>query len=275
MDKKIMAIATVVAVMAIFGGIFYAMVKYDEPESCYTLLDSSDNVKEGLTLEFDGDDHNGSFHSKRVVDYVEDGRVYYTLYIDLRDIEYIIDLQYFLPGNPFDYTSDDIPEGVTVKKVGSVYNITGTTEKMSGTVTYDLSIFYADGVVYNVTGSIKEKETTIRDDVIMTYVYETEDVGLIEKWSVSGWETQSMKVENYMQRVSPFTPETYKGATVEDGTFGGVDVKIYTFNGTVLGTEYVDYKFFVYDGQSIHREGTIIDHGVEYYDSMLVRIYQA
>ena len=119
MDKKIMAIATVVALIAIIGGIAYAMHKEDG-RCDYSLLDSTDNIKEGFTVTYDGVDEDGTIHSKKVVDSVENGKVNYTLYIDIQDQSCFYELDHFLPGFPIDYTSN-IPAGIKVVKDGDCY----------------------------------------------------------------------------------------------------------------------------------------------------------
>ena len=82
-------------------------------------------------------------------------------------------------------------------------------------------------------------------------------------------------METYFNNIPKFHPEDYKGATVEDGRFGGVDVKIYTFSGTEAMMEYVDYKFYVYNDYLVKSEGKIIDQGFEYYNTYLVKVHQA
>ena len=274
MDKKIMTIALVVAVIAILGGMLYAMHK-DDGKCDYTLLDSSDNVKAGFTAEFESTDHNGTLHSKRVVEKVEDGYAYNTLFYDVNNIESVIEKDRFLPENyAFDYTSDDLPEGIDVEQVGSVYKITGSTEGYHTTYIYELSIFYADGKVYNVQGTLKEHYSTDTADEYGVITYETKNEGVFEYFSYTGWEEWRWSVDTYMEKLGPFDPDSYPGATVEDGRYGGVDVEIYTFNGEKSEIEYKDYKIYVYNGHALKMNGTIIDNGIEYKQNWEMKIYQ-
>lgn len=274
MDKKILVIVGVVAIIAILGGLIYAMQK--EGGKCdYTLLDSADNVKAGLTIEFETVENNGKTHNVRTVERVEDGKAYSKLTINMKNIELIHPLSFFLPGTSiFDYTSEDLPEGVTVVKDGDVYDITGTRNRWDTLFTYDLRITYADGVVYNVEGTIKEHYVTEKADENTLSIYTTKDQIVTEVFSNSGWDLNTRAVENYLDNVPKYNPEDYKGATVEDGKFGGVNIKIYTFTGTSGSMEYVDYKSYVYNGYLLKAEGKVIDRGFEYYNTYLVKIHQ-
>ena len=273
MDKKIMAIAAVVALIAIIGGIAYAMHKEDS-RCDYSLLDSTDNIKEGFTVTYEGVDEDGTVHSKKVVDSVENGKVNYTLYIDIQNQSSFYELDHFLPGFPIDYTSD-IPAGIKVVKDGDRYTITGTMENHGFDTTLNMAIVYDGEHVQFVEGTMT---TIYQDDGIddlAISVFSTEDGKVRENYSLVGCERASMSVQRFWEQIGYLPPSVLKEATVEDGRYGGVDVKIYTFNGKIGSRTYTDYKFYVYDGHALKEEGEVESHGFTHHDIQIVKVYQA
>ena len=273
MDKKIMAIAAVVALIAIIGGIAYAMHKEDS-RCDYSLLDSTDNIKEGFTVTYDGVDEDGTVHSKKVVDSVENGKVNYTLNIDIQNQSSFYELDHFLPGFPIDYTSD-IPAGIKVVKDGDRYTITGTMENHGFDTTLNMAIVYDGEHVQFVEGTMT---TIYQDDGIddlAISVFSTEDGKVRENYSLVGCERASMSVQRFWEQIGYLPPSVLEKATVEDGRYGGVDVKIYTFNGKIGSRTYTDYKFYVYGGHALKEEGEVESHGFTHHDIQIVKVYQA
>ena len=274
MDKKIIAIATVVAIVAIIGGIAYAMLK-DDCKCDYTLLDSTDNVKPGFTALIEAEDNGGTIYSKKVVDSVQGDKVAYTLYVEIKNI-HLSDwnTSEFRPGYVIvDYTSEDLPEGISVVKTGDRYKITGTMTDESGMKeTYDLEIVYDidEETVQYVNGTL----TSDDGEMSSTDVYAMNGDEVSDVYSSKGTEKHEVNVQRFLDDISIFYPDAYKGATVEDGKFGGVDVKIYTFNGVTI-VQYIDTKFYVYNGHLLKQEGKIIFDGVEYDSNLLLKVYQA
>ena len=273
MDKKTMAIATVVAVIAIIAGIAYAMHK--DGSSCdYSLLDSTDNIKEGFTVTYDGVDEDGTVHTKKVVDSVENGRVSYTHYIAIEDQLSFYNLDHFLPGFPIDYVSN-IPDGIKVVKDGDRYTITGTMEDYGFDTTLNMVIVYDGEHVQYVEGS----ETTIYQndgtDELAISRFNTEDGKVREKFSMIGYETADMSIQRFWELIGYLPPSVPEEATVEDGRYDGVDVKIYTFNGKIGTRTYTDYKFYVYDGHALKEEGDVESGGFTHHDIQIVKVYQA
>ena len=273
MDKKIMAIATVVALIAIIGGIAYAMHKDDS--SCdYSLLDSTDNIKEGFTVTYDVTSEAGDTHSKRVVDSVEDGRVYFTLYVDHEDKTGYYKLDRFLPGYPIDYVSD-IPAGITVVKDGDRYTITGSMDDYGSERMYDLVIVYDGEHVHSVEGTMTALYKDDGTDEVEVSELTTVDGEVREKYSIVGYESGSMSIQFFMDMIGYVSPKVFEESTVEDGKYCGVDVKIYTFNGTIGLEEYTDYKYYVYNGHALKEEGDVESHGFTHHDTQIVRVYQS
>jgi len=273
MDKKIMAIATVVALIAIIGGIAYAMHKEDS-RCDYSLLDSTDNIKEGFTVTYEGVDEDGTVHSKKVVDSVENGKVNYTLYIDIQDQSSFYELDHFLPGYPIDYTSD-IPAGIKVVKDGDRYTITGTMENHGFDTTLTMAIVYDGEHVQFVEGTMTTIYQDDRTDDLAISVFSTEDGKVRENYSLVGCESASMSVQRFWEQIGYLPPSVLEESTVEDGRYGGVDVKIYTFNGKIGSRTYTDYKFYVYDGHALKEEGDVESHGFTHHDIHIVKVYQA
>ena len=273
MDKKIMAIATVVALIAIIGGIVYAMHK-DDGKCDYTLLDSTDNIKEGFTVVYDGMCDGGTLHSKKVVQSVENGRVTFLLTVSNNDEIHYYDLDNFLPGNPIDYVSN-IPEGVTVIKEGDTYTIKGTVDQYGYERILDMVIVYDGEHVRHVEGT--ENLLFIDDgtETLGVSEYTTENGMVKEKYDYGGYETDEVSIKSFMNMIGYVSQKMLDESTVEDGRYGGVDVKIYTFNGSYGGSEYTNYKLYVYNGHALLEEGDLNTHGFEHHDKLEVKVYQA
>lgn len=287
MDAKILIIA-VVAIVAIGGGVAAFLMLgngSDSNDSDYTLLDSNDNIKKGLTIELTGKYSGGSMEGKYVVDSVSGGKVGYSEKMVMTDAPLgdSITLANFYPDKfIFDYTDEsDIPEGIEVKHDGDTYKITGEQKETSfgkSTRTYDLSIKYADGEVTAVNGSMGMIQKDGSSIYEMKYKFKMSG----DKLKVTGDTRQEGKhecdVDEYFDRaMTDFDMDDYKEAqiTSKDGKYGGVDVKIYTVNGTVDNYEYKDVKIYVYKDYVLKQEGKIVI-GDETYDvTRTDKVYQA
>jgi len=287
MDAKILIIA-VVAIVAIGGGVAAFLMLgngSDSNDSDYTLLDSNDNIKKGLTIEHTGKYSGGDMERKYVVDSVSGGKVGYSEKAVAKNVPAgsTITLANFYPDKfSFDYTDEsDIPEGVEVKHDGDTYKITGEQKDTSygeRTVVYDLSIKYADDEVTAVNGSMEMIQKNGSSIYEMKYKFTMSG----DKLKVTGDTKQEDKdecdVDDYYSRaMTNFDMDDYKGAQVtsKDGKYGGVDVKIYTVNGTVDNYEYKDVKIYVYKDYVLKQEGKIV-MGDETYDAtMTTKVYQA
>ena len=287
MDAKIL-IVVVVAVVAIAGGVAAFLMLGNGSESHdsdYTLLDSNDNIKKGLTIELTGKYSGGNMESKYVVDSVTDGKVGYSAKMVAKDVPAggSITLSYFNPDQfRFDYTDEsDIPEGIEVKHDGDTYKITGEQKETSYgefTIAYDLSIKYVDDEVTAVNGSMEM--TQKREGHIYEIKYNFKMSG--DNLKVTGDTNQEDKdecdVDDYYGRaMTEFEMDDYKKAQVvsKDGKYGGVDVTIYTVNGTVGDYEFKDMKIYVYKDYILKEEGKIVMGGETYDATMTVKVYQA
>ena len=287
MDAKILIIA-VVAIVAIGGGVAAFLMLgngSDSNDSDYTLLDSNDNIKKGLTIELTGKYSGGSMESKYVVDSVSGGKVGYSEKAVAKNVPAgsTITLANFYPDKfSFDYTDEsDIPEGVEVKHDGDTYKITGEQKDTSygeRTVVFDLSIKYADDEVTAVNGSMEMIQKDGSSIYEMKYKFEMSGDKLKVTGDTKQEDTDECDVDDYYSRaMTDFDMDDYKGAQVtsKDGKYGGVDVKIYTVNGTVDNYEYKDVKIYVYKDYVLKQEGKIV-MGDETYDAtMTTKVYQA
>lgn len=283
MDTKILIIG-VVAIVAI-GGVaaFFALGGGGGgggSDSDYALLDSDDNIKKGLTIEMKGKLGDGSANNKYVVKSVSGDTVEYSQKNEMKDIEETLELDSVSPARfessfGFDYTDPDtIPEGVTVTINADKYKISGTVTTYSLEYTFNLTIVYDDDdeEVISAEGTMKAVESKNE----MSYKLKTVDGELIATIDRTSSSTETCDVDKFYDNVlTEFDEDNYKGAeiTEKDGKFGGVNVKIYTINGTVHDQEYKNVKAYVYDGYTIHMEGKLVEDGKTRDVSMTVTVH--
>lgn len=165
MDTKLIATIGIIAVIgAAVCGLTIIKGKDTGYASDYTLLDSDDNVGPGLVITKEvskGNDYRYTLTSS-VNGRHADGRVVYTS-------EYSAEAQdsdsfdNYAPNKAgvawIDYTSSDLPEGITVTVSGNVYTINGKYVKggQGSTATYtfkDLAINYRQSSVQSVQGKL-------------------------------------------------------------------------------------------------------------------------
>ena len=277
MNAKVV-ILLVIAVAAIGGGVYFFMWNSSNSTD-YTLFDSDDNIKEGLTIEIDVKDHGGSLYSKKIVDSVKDGRVNDTTTSKIKGMplsNYSMDD--FMPDDfaneyGFDYTSGELPETVTVEKEGDKYVIKGYVSVKTVKSSFDISIVYKNEKVTSVEGTIDEEPEY--EDVKATITFSTVLGTLKASYSQTGTLKNDTAVDDFFDRISIFDAERYKDAKVTDGKLGNVNVKIYTVDGTYGGIDYIDVNMYVYNGHLLKQEGKIVDDGQEYQTYLLLKIRQA
>ena len=264
---KFLILAIIVAVIASA----YIIID-DDGNSDYTLLDSSENIVPGLTIE---EEENyagyGYYYGYTVVTAVNGNDVYYDHenhlhYSEMGVLEY--QSNSFEPNGfyiNFDYTSGNIPEGVTVDKVYDMYILNGEiiteSEGMYIDIVFNYLVIEYDGKnVQSVYGSFDSK---MDDKNGEGYIWE--EVTLVTIADViTGIGDRSTKAsfvtgldQFYPEAIVEFDLDKYKGCDVKQsaGRFGNVNVDVYTINGTVEGVELIDFKYCVYDGYIIKAMG--------------------
>ena len=276
MNAKVV-ILLVIAVAAIGGGVYFFMWTSSNSTD-YTLFDSDDNVKEGLTIEIEMKDHGVTANHKNVVNSVKDGRVYSTITtktdgMPVKSITMDNFHNLFIEEFGFDFASGGHPGDVTIKQNEDIYEITGSTVNNHSKYTFDLKVVYKDDKVISVEGTIgnepdyaDEKETITFNTVLGT---------LKASMSKKETTTDDVALDRFLTYISPFDPDKFPDAEVSDGKLGNVNVKIYTVDGTYDGIDYIDVNMYVYNGHLLKQEGKIIDDGQEYQTYLLLKIRQA
>ncbi|MBQ7702680.1 MAG: hypothetical protein IJT54_09830 [Candidatus Methanomethylophilaceae archaeon] len=246
-----------------------------------TILDSDENIVQGLTLTYHIKDSNGRGHAyaKTVVtEVIGDDVKFINTYKGEWNNESDIELSSFSRSAfPFDYTdSSEIPEGVTVKAEGDRYRINGVfTEKFEPDYkkyTFRNLIITLDGTdtVKSVSGQVIDEYTFTIDDedyeiITDTYTYKTKDSELYADWDFEGSAHYVVTKDDFFDEsvIYPFSPDEFEGATITESTekLGNLDIKVYTVNGEVrtgeLTEKYEDYKLYVYEGYIISVSGKI------------------
>lgn len=288
MGNKILIILVVAVVVIVAGAAAFFMLNNgsnDTKDSDYTLLDSTDNIKEGLTVTMEGKASGGTASAKYVVNSVEDAMVNYTETMVEKSIpETNMSLNIFSPDRfIFDYTDpDDYPEGVNVVVNGDKYKISGqddaSTTTYTSKTTYDLTITYDGEAVTAASGDMKRDYSRDGGYTNIAYHFKMSDGKLKATMDEDVKAEASCNKNVFFDRtVNKFDVNELKDAEVniEEGKFGGVDVLIYTVNGPVGQYEYKDVKIYVYDGYALKQEGTLVDqNGNSYKASVMFSIYQ-
>ena len=274
MNAKVLAIVAVavVVVAAAGAGAFFLLKNKDkEPDADYTLLDSNDNIKVGMTIVTDTDAESMTSHAKYVVNAVANGKVTYSMKSETSGDTVLATFADFMPTGfltefPFDYTdSSDIPSGVTVTHNGNVYTIDGSFKENNPpmVVEYtfdDLEINYNGTAVTAVDGKMKAVSTFGGTVEKADYKFVTKD-GVLGGTTNEEFENPSVQVaiaDFYSDVLMTYNADTYAPATITSaaGTYGGVDVTVYTINGTDAdGDTYENVNISVYKGFMLHGEG--------------------
>jgi len=272
MDSKIPVIAAVAAVIAVGGIAGFLLLGSGSGDDCdYTLLDSTDNIKEGMTAEVKGEAGDVSYYTKTVVKGVEGGEVTYEETIRERNMPFgmPVSLDKFSPARfSFDYTDpDSIPAGADVAVDGDAYAITGCEVKYDALYTYDLVIVYDGESVVSVDGTVRSDYEDERANKSTTESCSTVGGKLTILIDQDAIVTKVSDKEMYYGVVTEdFDPDFYGDAIAETraGKFGGVDVTIYTIVGMIFDYDYKGVDIYVYDGYIITKAGVVEYDGVMY-----------
>jgi len=272
MDSKILVIAAVAAVIAV-GGVagFLLLGSGSGDDSDYTLLDSTDSIKKGMTAEVKGEAGDVSYYTKTVVKGVADGEVTYEETIMERNMPFGIpvSLDKFSPAKfAFDYTDpDSIPEGVEVAVDGDAYTITGGAAEYDADYTYDLVIVYDGESVLSVDGTVNSKYEDERAKRSTTDRCSTADGKLTIFVDQDAVVTKVCDIEMFYGLATEDFDLDYYGEAIAEtkaGKFGGVDVTIYTLVGMIYDYDYKGVDVYVYNGYIINKTGIVGYDGVTY-----------
>ena len=269
----IVAVAVVVVAAAGAGAFFLLKDKDKEPDADYTLLDSNDNIKVGMTIVTDTDAESMTSHAKYVVNAVANGKVTYSMKSETSGDTVLATFADFMPTGfltefPFDYTDpNEVPEGVTVTPDGNLYTINGSFKQNDPPIVVDftfddLKINYNGTAVTSVDGKMKAVSTFGGTVETGEYNFKTKD-GVLGGTTNEEFENPSREVaiaSFYDDVLMTYNAATYAPATITSaaGTYGGVDVTVYTINGTDAdGDTYENVNISVYKGFMLHGEGKI------------------
>ena len=294
MDKsKILTIVCFVGLLAVVGAIL-AMPAEDNggvDHGDLTILDSDENIVQGLTMTYEIKDSDGRGHvnAKTVVTEVTGDDVrFINTYKGRWNNETSIGLESFSKSLfPFDYTdSSDIPEGVTVKVEGDSYIINGEYTYLDYIkyTSKDLIITLDDTeAVISVSGQIADEYTIAMDEgnyeeYTEVFTYRTEDSVLYADWEFDGSAHCDMERDRVFEEsvIYTYSPDLYEGATITESSekMGDLTVKVYTVNGEVrtgeLTERYEDYKVYVYGKYIISISGKI--DGDDWRSDIVVKI---
>ena len=205
MNKSTLVIIVCVAAILIAAGAFFAMSAQNNGSVDHgdlTILDSDENIIQGLTLTYsiNDSDGKGNADAKTVVTEVTGDDVkFINTYKGKWNNDTSVELKSFSKSEfYFDYTdSSDIPEGITVKTEGDSYIINGVyiEESWSGNTKYtckDLTIILdSTEAVISVSGQITDEYTYKIDDenyeeMTDVYSYRTENSVLYADWDFEG-----------------------------------------------------------------------------------------
>ena len=258
MGFKLNALLAVVVVAAAGAGAYYFFFM---DHSDYTLLDSEDNIKAGLTIESDMKSPDDDMKGKYVVKSVEDTKVTFSYDSTSEGTsDDVYELSDFKPSlMDFDYTGD-APSGVTVVKDGNVYTINGKYTSSIATYTYDnLKITYDGSSVTAVSGWWHTKYTS--DSSERQVDLSTNDGKVIANFKYTGSGTQEIAKSNFFKAMFiSYDASDYYGADIKESkeNIGGVNATVYTINGTDShGDSYDNLKIYTYKGLMIKGDGKI------------------
>ena len=271
---SVLLLVVVVAVAAV-GAYFF----FTGPNSDYTLLDSNDNIKPGMTIIEDMKSSQLNMHSEYVVEEVTDGTVKYKETMNMDGPVKSTLYDYAPDQYDFDYTdSTDFPSGVTVTTEGNKYFISGTAKESYGgsssESTYNMTIEWNGTDVISVNGTEKTVYKSEMSESTSETSVKTVDGVVSGTGKMSGWAKASDTVESfYGHAVDKYDASDFTGCTIVDSTgkVGNVDTTVHTINGTHDSFTYSDFKIYEYKGYTIKGEGTV--NGAK--ATMTVDIYMA
>ena len=262
MSSKLSVLIVIVVVAAAAVGAYFFL---KGPNSDYTLLDSNDNIKPGMTIIEDMKSSEMNMHSECVVEEITDGTVKYkeTMSMDGPVNRTLYD--YAPDQYDFDYTdNDDIPSGITVTKDGNKYSISGTAKETYGgsssESTYNMTIEWNGTNVISVNGTEKTVYKSELSESTSETSVKTVNGAVSGTGKMTGWAKESNTVESfYGYAVDKYNASAFSGCTITDSTgkVGNVDATIHTVNGTHDDYTYSDFKVYEYKGYMLKAEGTV------------------
>ena len=268
MGKLAVLLGVVVVVAAAIGAYWFFFADQDELKSDYTLLDSDDKIKEGLTIKTKMELDDEVSDMEMVVDSVSGGMVKYH-FTSKGSIEY--DLLVYKPLYfDFDYTAT-APSGVTVTKDGNTYTINGSYTKSDTTCSYDgLKIIFDGSTVTSVSGAYGSeiKKTSYVDSTENTVRTEDGKADVTTKRSYTDLAGRAVD-EFYDWVFLSFDPADYSGPNVTvketEGRVGNVKTQLYTINGTTSDDRtFKDVEIHVYKGYILKADGEMDDDDQTY-----------
>ena len=297
MNKSEILIVVCIAALLIVVGAFFVMPTQNNGSVDHgdlTILDSDENIVQGLTLTYTIHDSNGKGNAdaKTVVTEVTGDDVkFINTYNGRWNNETGIELSSFSKSEfYFDYTdSSVIPEGVTVKKEGDSYRINGEyieryDPDYAKYTCKDLIITLdSTEAVKSVSGQITDEYTYTIDEenyekYTDVYTYKTKNSTLYADWEFVGSAHCNFTRDEFFGEsvIYVFSKDDYEGATITESSekLGDLVVKVYTVNGEVhtgMSTEkYEDYKVYVYGKYIVSVSGKI--DGDDWRSDIVVKI---
>ncbi len=169
---------------------------------------------------------------------------------------------------------------VTIAKDGSTYTMSGkvtnvhhnVAETYTTVYTYDsLAVTYDGTSVSEVAGSYTETTIYESDDevrkTVLSEEVKTEGTTVLSDQCITKDNTGAYGRSIAVSSICgyKYSGDAPSGVTVTEtsGTFGGVDVTIYTYNGTSGNHVYADYAYYVHNGYILKEEGTFDGHSLQ------------
>ena len=283
---KILVIAAAIVMIAAGTGIAYTAIEHEKEKengtedglfgssgTDYSLLDPS-NIVAGLTVTYTGTPYYGEYEERILVtsvngDDVDFSDTIYTKHNDYSPHKYGMDM--FKPNLfDFDYTDEnEIPNTVTVSIDGNKYTLNGSYTDSNiaynYTFTYtSLEITLVGGEVTGVSGITNKVHENADQRIEQEYDYKTENTNLLSRSTLHIYTEEETSIDSfYGGWIDRYEANDYTGATITStsGTYDGLDVTVYTVNGTVTDDDdeynYSDYKVYVYNGYVLECVGKI------------------
>lgn len=284
MNKSTIAIIVCTCAILIAAGVYFAVSAQNNGGIDYgdlTILDSDENIVQGLTMTYSisDSDGKGNADAKTVVTAVNGDDVkFINTYKGKWNNDTSIELNSFSKSEfPFDYTdSSEIPEGVTVMTEGNSYRINGEYTEEYGS-DYMKYIFKDLIITLDSTEDVKSVSGQVTDEYTFTideenyeeytdvYTYRTKDSVLYADWEFEGSAHYDTTKDRFFEEsvIYVYSADEYPGATITESSekLGNLVIKVYTVNGEVhdgdLTEKYEDYKVRVYGKYIISISGKI------------------
>ncbi|AGI47761.1 hypothetical protein TALC_00765 [Thermoplasmatales archaeon BRNA1] len=289
MIPRFVAYVAVAVILVSTVGAFASIAMERNASSDYTLLDDSLNIEEGMKITLKGTSDGVSTTEKYSVTGVSGTSVKYSHTYEMKSSKYISggmyslgdfspDMFFFLPGG-FNYTSEDVPSGYTVKREGDTYIISGTHDESmffidSSTYSFvNFRITLTEGEVTDVSGEIEGESSGFGDTSETKLSFKTEDGVLKYKLSSkSSSSSMSRDIQDFFGDVlTAFDENEYEGADIAESQekYGNVTATVYSITGTSDEGKTYDLRVVTYRGYVLDESGTVDGENEEY----KVRIY--